>query len=165
MRRREPTGSPRPGPANLFTLRQEVIATKCNSAIGTEVAEFAEGFPDTTTASDAKVDSSGNSWRRGLGDEVKGEPSGVGVIAGGVTGAVVGSQIGRGDTSTLMAVAGAAGGALAGNEIEKHVKKRTVYRVAVKMDDGTARTVSLASAPALAVGDRVRVQHGTVERV
>lgn len=97
--------------------------------------------------------------------EVKGESSGIGVVAGGLTGAVVGSQIGRGDTSTLMAVAGAAGGALAGNEIEKQVRKRTVYRVAVKMDDGTTRTLSLGSAPALAVGERVRVQHGTLERV
>lgn len=96
--------------------------------------------------------------------EVKGEASGIGVVAGGVTGAVVGNQIGRGDTRTLMAVAGAAGGALAGNEIEKHVRKRTVYRVVVRLDDGTTRTVSQPSAPAFAVGERVRVQGNALER-
>ena len=96
--------------------------------------------------------------------QLSGSPSGVGAVAGGLTGAVVGSQFGRGDGRTALTVLGAAGGALAGNEIEKHVRKRTVYRVVVRLDDGTTRTVSQPSAPAFAVGERVRVQGNALER-
>jgi len=43
---------------------------------------------------------------------------------------------------------------MAGGEIEKNVKKRYAYRVTVRMDDGSFRTISLSSPPTLAVGDR-----------
>jgi len=94
--------------------------------------------------------------------ELKGNATGLGAVAGGVTGAVVGNQIGRGNGNTAMTILGAAGGALAGNEIEKNVKKHYSYRVTVRMDDGSFRTVSQSSAPAVAVGERVRVVNGTV---
>lgn len=94
--------------------------------------------------------------------ELKGDASGLGAVAGGVTGAVVGNQIGRGHGNTAMTILGAAGGALAGNEIEKNVKKRYSYRVTVRMDDGTFRTVSQSSSPAVTVGERVRIANGVV---
>lgn len=94
--------------------------------------------------------------------ELKGSATGLGAVAGGVTGAVVGNQIGRGNGNTAMTLLGAAGGALAGNEIEKNVKKHYSYRVTVRMDDGSFRTVSQSSAPAVAVGERVRVVNGSV---
>jgi len=94
--------------------------------------------------------------------ELKGAASGLGAVAGGVTGAVVGNQIGRGNGNTAMTILGAAGGAFAGNEIEKNVKKRYSYRVTVRMDDGTFRTVSQSSSPAVTVGERVRVVDGVV---
>ena len=90
--------------------------------------------------------------------EVKGQGSGVGAIAGGLTGAVVGNQFGRGNGNTAMTILGAAGGALAGNEIEKNVKKQVSYRVTVRMDDGSYRTVS-QSAPA-SLGEKVRIVDG-----
>ncbi len=93
---------------------------------------------------------------------LKGDATGLGAVAGGVTGAVVGNQIGRGNGNTAMTILGAAGGAFAGNEIEKNVKKHTSYRVTVHMDDGSIRTVSQPSAPAVTVGERVRVVDGTV---
>lgn len=92
--------------------------------------------------------------------EVKGQGSGVGAVAGGITGAVVGSQMGRGNGNTAMTILGAAGGAFAGNEIEKNVKKQVSYRVTVRMDDGSYRTVS-QSAPA-SLGDKVRVVDGNL---
>ena len=92
--------------------------------------------------------------------EVKGEGSGIGAVAGGLTGAVVGSQLGRGHGNTAMTILGAAGGAFAGNEIEKNVKKQVSYRVTVRMDDGSFRTVS-QSAPA-ALGDKVRIVDGAL---
>ncbi len=94
--------------------------------------------------------------------QLKGDATGLGAVAGGVTGAVVGNQIGRGNGNTAMTILGAAGGALAGNEIEKNVKKHYSYRVTVRMDDGSFRTVSQSSAPAVAVGERVRVVDGAV---
>ncbi len=38
----------------------------------------------------------------------------------------------------------------------------TVYRVTVRMDDGSYRTLSQADAPAVAVGDKVRVVKGSL---
>jgi outer membrane lipoprotein SlyB len=93
---------------------------------------------------------------------LKGDATGLGAVAGGVTGAVVGNQIGRGNGNTAMTILGAAGGAFAGNEIEKNVKKHYSYRVTVHMDDGSIRTLSQPSAPVVTVGERVRVVDGTV---
>ena len=92
--------------------------------------------------------------------EMQGDGSGLGAVAGGLTGAVVGSQFGSGNGRTLMTIAGAAGGAYAGNAIEKNVKKKTVYRITVRLDDGGARTVTHAQQPAFAVGERVRIVNG-----
>jgi outer membrane lipoprotein SlyB len=94
--------------------------------------------------------------------EVRGDATGLGAVAGGLTGAVVGHQMGNGRGNTAMTVIGAAGGAYAGNEIEKNVNKRVAYRVTVRMDDGSFRTVSEATAPAFAVGDKVRVVQGAL---
>ena len=94
--------------------------------------------------------------------EVKGDATGLGVVAGGLTGAVVGHQVGNGRGQDAMTVLGAAGGAYAGNEIEKNMKSHVVYRVTVKMDDGSFRTVSQATAPSFAVGDKVRVVQGAI---
>jgi outer membrane lipoprotein SlyB len=96
--------------------------------------------------------------------EVKADTSGVGAVAGGVAGAVVGNQFGHGDGRTVMTIAGAAGGAFAGNEIEKHVKKHKVYKVTVRMDDGRMVTVNKNAAPAFAVGERVRLNGNAIER-
>jgi outer membrane lipoprotein SlyB len=99
--------------------------------------------------------------------EVKPETSGVGAVAGGVAGAVVGNVVGDDfgrNGRALATVVGAAGGALAGNEIEKQTKKQTVYRITVRMDDGSERTLTQASAPAFAVGARVRVNGNALER-
>ena len=54
------------------------------------------------------------------------------------------------------------GRALAGNEIEKHVKKSVQYKVRVRMHDGTFRTTYQAAAPAFAVGDKVKISNGRV---
>ncbi len=89
--------------------------------------------------------------------EVKGEASGVGAVAGGVAGLVVGNQIGKGKGKTLAKIAGAAGGAYAGHQIEKNMKKTTQYEIAVRMDDGTTRTMTQASNNGLAAGSKVKI--------
>lgn len=96
--------------------------------------------------------------------EVKGSGSGVGAVAGGVTGGVLGNQIGHGGTRTLLTIGGAAGGAYAGNEIERNLNRHTVWRVAVRLEGGSLRTLSQRTPPPFAVGDRVRIVDGAVER-
>lgn len=91
--------------------------------------------------------------------------SGVGAVAGGVTGAVVGNQFGRGAGRTAMTLLGAAGGALAGNAIEKNTRKHLTYRISVRMDDGTHRTLTREAPPAQVVGERVRVVDGQLEHL
>lgn len=86
--------------------------------------------------------------------------SGVGALAGGALGAVVGNQIGKGGGRALATMLGAVGGGLAGNAIEKTMKKETIYQVQVRMEDGSLRTLEQSS-PAT-VGARVTLEGGTL---
>jgi outer membrane lipoprotein SlyB len=94
--------------------------------------------------------------------EVKGEGSGIGVVAGGLTGALLGSGVGHGNGRTAATVLGAAGGAYAGNEIEKNTKKHASYRVRVRMSDDSLRTIYQRATPGVTAGDRVKIVDGTV---
>lgn len=94
--------------------------------------------------------------------EVKGEATGAGAIAGAVGGLIVGNQIGSGRGKTLAKVAGAAGGAYAGHQIEKNVRKIVQYQLALRMDDGSRRTVTQANGDGLTAGSRVRLMDGMV---
>ena len=92
--------------------------------------------------------------------------SGLGAILGGVAGAVVGHQFGGGSGRDVATVAGALGGAVAGNAIEKNRNPSVgqAYRVTVQMDRGGARAYDLPSTGELRIGDRVRVQNGQLFR-
>lgn len=89
--------------------------------------------------------------------EVKGEGSYLGKIAGGVAGILIGSQIGDGSTTTVAQVAGAAGGAYVGNEIEKRAKTTKHYEVVVRLENGGTQTITYAAQPPFAVGAKVKV--------
>jgi outer membrane lipoprotein SlyB len=88
--------------------------------------------------------------------QVKGQNNGVGAVAGGLGGALVGSKIAGRNNHTLGGVIGAVGGGLLGNAIESHERTTTAYDVRVRMADGTIRTVRQASVPT--VGQRVNVE-------
>ena len=92
--------------------------------------------------------------------------SGLGAILGGVAGAVVGHQFGGGRGRDVATVAGALGGAVAGNAIEKNRDPGVgqAYRVTVQMDNGGARAYDMPSTGELRIGDRVRVQNGQLFR-
>lgn len=94
--------------------------------------------------------------------EVKGEGSYLGKIAGGLAGIVVGNQIGDGNTRTVARVAGAAGGAYAGNEIEKRMKTTSHYEVVVRLENGGTQTITYATQPPFVVGAKVKVDGGTL---
>lgn len=96
--------------------------------------------------------------------EVKGESTGAGAVVGGVAGLIVGNQIGQKKGRTLAKIAGAAGGAYLGNEIEKNAKKTVQYQVAIRMDDGTRRTITQTSDGGLTVGSHVKVIDGAIVR-
>lgn len=84
--------------------------------------------------------------------------SGVGAVAGGVVGGLVGNQFGHGNGRVATTVLGAVGGGFAGNAVEKHVRKVTVYQVAVRMDNGSLRTVETKTAPP--IGKPVTLRKG-----
>jgi outer membrane lipoprotein SlyB len=89
--------------------------------------------------------------------KVKGQSNYIGAIAGGVGGAALGNQVGKGDGKTVATILGAVGGAFAGREIEKQVKSDHRYDVVVRLDNGSSRTLSYANDPGLAAGAKVQV--------
>jgi len=98
--------------------------------------------------------------------EVKdaGESTALGPIAGGIAGAVLGNQIGRGHGSQkVITVLGAAGGAVAGNAIEKQTRGTAHWEVDVRRDDGTNETVRSDVAPSYQPGQRVRLVDGKLQ--
>ena len=96
--------------------------------------------------------------------EQKGEGTGLGAIGGAVVGGVIGNQFGGGSGKKILTVAGAAGGAYAGHQVEKSARSTKVWNVTIRMDDGSERRIALSAAPALAVGDPVRVEGNTIIR-
>jgi uncharacterized protein YcfJ len=87
----------------------------------------------------------------------KGESSGGGAVLGGIVGGVIGHQVGSGRGNTVATVAGAAGGAYAGNEIEKNKNSKTVYVVKLKMDDGSDRTFNFSQPTSYRTGDKIKI--------
>jgi outer membrane lipoprotein SlyB len=91
---------------------------------------------------------------------VKAPAVGVGTVAGGVLGAVLGNQVGHGNGRTAATILGAVGGGFAGNAIEGKIRKETVYQVGLRMEDGSRRNLELARAPS--VGSQVTVEGATL---
>ena len=94
--------------------------------------------------------------------DTKGEGSGIGAVGGAVVGAVVGNQIGHGTGKAVATVVGAVGGGYAGNQVEKYVKAGKSYEIVVRLENGSSRTFSQATAPAWHTGDRVRIVDGVL---
>lgn len=87
--------------------------------------------------------------------QMDGNAHGVGSVPSGNLG-------GNSDAMTLME---RVGGAFAGRPKEKTEKtadRHTIYRVTVRMDDGSFRTVSQSHAPSMAVGGKVRIVSGSL---
>ncbi len=106
------------------------------------------------------VESSVAVQRQGQVNGIGNSEIGLGTVAGGVLGAVLGNQVGGGSGKTAATVLGAAGGAYAGNRVEKNMKKVTVYEVRIRMNDGNYRTIEQANA--IAAGTRVVVEGNSV---
>lgn len=97
--------------------------------------------------------------------ERQGEPGAVGLIAGGVVGGLLGNQVGGGRGKDLATIAGAAGGAFAGREVEKRVTSQKVWVVRVNFANGESANYEFAQDPGLKAGDSVKKSDKTVVRM
>lgn len=95
----------------------------------------------------------------------KGEGSGVGAVTGGILGGVLGHQVGGGRGKDLATVAGAAGGAYAGHQVERNMKKTTRWEITLAMDDGSTRKLNYGSKPAVLEGDRIQLNGTKIARL
>ena len=89
--------------------------------------------------------------------------NGSGPIVGGIAGAVLGNQFGKGMTRNVLTVVGAAGGALAGREVEREVRATKHWEVSVRLDDGSYRTLNSDVQPFWHGGERVRLVDGRLQ--
>jgi outer membrane lipoprotein SlyB len=94
--------------------------------------------------------------------EGKGGP--IGIIGGGVAGAVLGRQVGGGTGKDVATIAGAAGGAYAGHKIEEKLRSTKFWSVKVRLDSGEERTIEFDHDPGFAKGNLVKVSGGKVTR-
>jgi outer membrane lipoprotein SlyB len=88
---------------------------------------------------------------------------GLGALAGVAIGGVLGNQVGGGRGNTVTTVAGAAGGAYVGHELEKKQRAdNKIYKVTIRMDDGTTQSFAQELAPTLHAGQRVSISNGVL---
>jgi outer membrane lipoprotein SlyB len=78
-------------------------------------------------------------------------------------GAGPGGAIASGAASMLDSLGGFVPGSATDNT-ERNLRKRFVWRVTLRMDDGSFRAISLSAPPAFAVGEKVRVVEGHLVR-
>ncbi|GAB3045138.1 glycine zipper 2TM domain-containing protein [Stenotrophomonas tumulicola] len=93
-------------------------------------------------------------------------PTATGAVLGGIVGAVAGHEIsdhtgGSRGNKNIAAAAGAVGGALAGNQIQKNVTNDT-YDISVRMDDGRTIVVNQRDLGGIRENTYVRVVNGRV---
>ncbi len=86
-----------------------------------------------------------------------------GGLGGAALGGLAGNQFGHGKGKTAMTVVGVLGGALAGAEVQKQVTATTVYQVAVNMETGGQRVVTVGNPNGLSPGARVHVQGSNLQ--
>lgn len=96
--------------------------------------------------------------------EKDGKGSAVGVIAGGVAGALLGHQVGKGTGKDLATIAGAAGGAYAGHTIEGKMNKIKTWAVSVHFDNGEERVFNFDHDPGMVPGDPVKAAGSGIVR-
>jgi len=92
-------------------------------------------------------------------EEPTGSSGSIDARNGDTAGGGPGGAIAGGATSVIDALTNAVTGS-----DDKNVRKRVVYRVTLRMDDGSFRAISLPSPPKFAVGDKVRVVEGRLVR-
>ena len=135
----------------LLVLAGVVVSTGCARQISSNVysahsvGEATETYPGVIISS-RTVDIEDGEY---LGDNT------LGIIGGGVGGALLGSTIGKGSGNTLATVAGGLIGATGGAFAEKALKSQQGMEYVVSLENGQSRTVVQGMDPQLAVGQNV----------
>ncbi|AGX87149.1 glycine zipper 2TM domain-containing protein [Candidatus Symbiobacter mobilis] len=88
----------------------------------------------------------------------------VGMIAGGVAGALLGRQVGSGRGKDLATIAGAAGGAYAGKKIQENLNTTKVWTVRVEFGGAEPSNYGFSEDPHLVAGDVVQRSGNTIVR-
>ncbi|RZA09855.1 MAG: glycine zipper 2TM domain-containing protein [Moraxellaceae bacterium] len=97
---------------------------------------------------------------------VDAKTTGGGAVLGAVIGGVIGHQVGKGTGRDLATGAGAIGGAMAGNNVEKrNGHDSDIYRITVKYENGSRQQFDYEEINDLRVGDRVKVEDGQIVRL
>lgn len=99
---------------------------------------------------------------------IEGTKSGIGTLAGGAIGGVLGNQIGAGAGRTLATIGVGLAGAAAGSAVEEGTTRQRGLEVTVRLDNGRTVAVTQAADVSLVPGDRVRVltdRYGTARIV
>jgi outer membrane lipoprotein SlyB len=100
------------------------------------------------------------------GEQRRDNGLGVGAVGGAIAGGVLGSQVGHGTGRAAATVGGAVIGGVVGHQVEQHVRGNQTasgdYMVRVRMDDGSYQTFRKEASSNVRVGDRVRVEGGTI---
>ena len=91
--------------------------------------------------------------------EAVGSGSGVGAVAGGMDGGILGKQVSGGHGRTAVTVVGTNASTYTGHELEKNMNKNLQYEIRVRMDDQSLRTFAATKAE-LGEGQRVRIRDG-----
>lgn len=82
---------------------------------------------------------------------------GVGSAAGGVIGAIAGSNLGGGKGSLVFSILGAVAGGVTGHALEAAVIRKAGLEIMVKLDDGYYTVVVQEADEPFVAGDRVKV--------
>jgi outer membrane lipoprotein SlyB len=96
--------------------------------------------------------------------ETEGEAGAVGAVGGAVVSGAIGNQVDHATGNKIARVAGAAGGAVAGHQIEKYVKRETSYEIIVRLEDGTSRVFHEPTSSMWRSGDRVKIIDGALRK-
>lgn len=141
-----------------------------NPNTSTNTSGVGSGYPQSTNTSTSNV-SSGYGIVQSIelvrqdNAGIGGSGIGVGTIAGAVVGGILGNQVGAGQGKTAATVIGAAGGAYAGNELEKRNQQQVdAYKFTIRMNDGSYQTLMQPTNADIRVGDRVRIDNGVARR-
>jgi outer membrane lipoprotein SlyB len=158
--------------ANIYTLKNRDHVTRnsvvtANLRIGEHVTSATLGKPLQSETAPVALPTHRVCANCGVVEsvnliEVKGEGSYLGTIGGGVVGAILGNQVGAGTGRTVAQIAGAVGGAYAGRALEAKSRTTNHFEVLVRLQNGTAQTVSFAAEPGFRVGDKVKVNAGVI---
>ena len=94
----------------------------------------------------------------------RGNPGNVGgTVIGAIVGGLIGNQIGHSGGATVL---GAAGGAVVGNTISQRQRgPNETFRISIRMNDGSYRTMDEPNIADLRTGDRVRIEGNNIYRI